>query len=81
MGAWESLSPGQQGALRRADVLGDTGLTQEANPTEFHDTPGLVDRGYLAEAQTGRLVISAAGVAIVPTEDEDPATRAIEDAG
>ncbi len=81
MGGWESLSPGQQGALRRADVSGDAGLTREADPTEFYDTPGLVERGYLAEAQTGRLVITAAGVAIVPPEGEDPATQVIEDAG
>ncbi len=81
MGAWEGLSPGQQGALRRADVSGDAGLTQEADPTAFHDTPGLVDRGYLAEAQTGCLVITEAGRAVVPPEGEDPATQAIEDAG
>lgn len=81
MSGWESLSPGQQGALRRAAVLDDTGLTQEADPTAFHDTPGLVDRGYLAEAQTGCLVITAAGRAVVPPAGEDPATQAIEDAG
>ena len=81
MGAWGSLSPGQQGASRRADVSGDTGLTQEADPTAFHDTPGLVDRGYLAEAQTGCLVITATGRAIVRLEGEDPATQVIEDAG
>lgn len=76
---WEQLTDNQRAALRAAVAAGDGGLTGETHPAEFTEAPQLIDRGYMAEVATGRLVITSVGAALVP--DEEPSTGEIEDVG
>ncbi len=68
MNQWERLTPGQQSALLAANEAGDAGLTRAMHPGTFGDSGALHEYGYLAETQTGRFVITAAGEALLPGE-------------